>query len=226
MPVIALSKGPQRLSGALLIDTSNSMVPVDVPRAVRRFASLSKADDTILAATFGRRVVVGKTPLSEPGSPAVVAREIDQKGGPSPLWDGIDACVRAVADLGGLRAVVVGSDGRATSNDLALDEVITRATAYGVIVSVVGLADAALQASAVQIVGRNDGLKRIAAQTGGKYVEIKGHDDTPVETMIALMAEKRSWYRVELGVTPSKLPGLELRFRGRVVRGASQEHKP
>ena len=149
MPVIALSKGPQRLSGALLIDTSNSMVPVDVPRAVRRFASLSKADDTILAATFGRRVVVGKTPLSEPGSPAVVAREIDQKGGPSPLWDGIDACVRAVADLGGLRAVVVGSDGRATSNDLALDEVITRATAYGVIVSVVGLADAALQASAV-----------------------------------------------------------------------------
>jgi len=219
VPIVGLAKGPQQISGAVLIDTSDSMIPVGVSRAVRRIASLSRAGDTIFAASFGRKVLVSRTPRSQPGAAEAVGREIDQKGGPSPLWDGIDACVRAVADLKGLRAVVVGSDGRATANDLALDDVVARAVASGVVVSVVGLADSALQASSVRIIGRNDGLKRIATETGGSYGEIKGHDDAPLETMIAVLASHRSWYRVELGAAPSGLKGLEVRFRGRLVRG-------
>ena len=44
-------------------------------------------------------------------------------------------------------------------------------------------------------------------------------DDEQITKLIAVLASHRSWYRVELGVAPTSLKGLEVRFRGRLVRG-------
>jgi hypothetical protein len=63
-------------------------------------------------------------------------RQADRYG-PTPLWDAIDEGVTVLASEPGRRAIILVTDGMATGNTHGLDEVIQRAVAANVSVSVV-----------------------------------------------------------------------------------------
>ena len=55
-----------------------------------------------------------------------------ERFGASPLWDNLDAVVRAIAQDPGRRAILILTDGRSTGNHISVHTLIADATAFGV----------------------------------------------------------------------------------------------
>jgi len=55
-----------------------------------------------------------------------------ERFGASPLWDNLDAVVRAIAQDPGRRAILVLTDGRSTGNHISVHTLIADANAFGV----------------------------------------------------------------------------------------------
>ena len=97
-----------------------------------------------------------------------------------------------------LRLVVVLSDGRATGNDVGIEAVTSAAIRTGATVSVVAIGDKLLASSTVAIIGRNDGLKRIADATGGALFEMRDSKDQPIDSIAGMVGEARDRHRLEI----------------------------
>jgi Mg-chelatase subunit ChlD len=196
-----LTPGPQPLSVIVLYDVSDSMRSGSLDPATRRIASGVRAGDAIRVGTFADRILIGATPVVDRASATMAAREVTQTGGASPLWDALCVSVDALRKAEGLRAVVIVSDGLATGNDRGIEEAYELATPSGVIVSVVGVADSALMVSRqMEILGRNDALRRLARDTGGRYSELKKPGGDPVPLVVSALDDLRN--RTRLAFVP------------------------
>jgi hypothetical protein len=193
-----LTRGPQALSVIVLYDVSHSMRPGSLDPVTRRIAGRVRPGDTVRLGTFADRILIGSTPLADRASATKAAGEVTQTGGASPLWDALCVSVDALREAEGLRAVVVFSDGLATANDRGIDEAYEIATRSGVIVSVVGVADSALRVSSqMEIIGRNDALRRLARDTGGRYAELRSPGDDPLPLVVSALNDLRDRARLE-----------------------------
>jgi Mg-chelatase subunit ChlD len=137
------------------------------------------------------------------------------------LWDAICATVDALREAEGLRGVVVFSDGQATANDRGIDETHEFATRSGVVISVVGVADSALKVSSqMQVIGRNDALRRLARDTGGRYSELRSNRDDPIASVVSALNDLRDRARLEF-VPPLRdgaVHQVSVTLRGRPVQ--------
>src|SRR5262249_33921180 len=94
------------------------------------------------------------------------------RGGPSPVWDAIDAAVNAFEHEPGRRAIVVVTDGMATGNRLGLAEVANHAANANVSVSAIGFeAPVKIRQNSTTVIEVKPEvlLQGIAEYTGGVY---------------------------------------------------------
>jgi hypothetical protein len=101
-----------------------------------------QSSDRIRFATISRQIRLSPGFRSERAALELDAREAlripdDDRYGPSPIWDGVDAAVTALEPEPGQRAIILVTDGFSTGNRHGLAEVTRRAALAGVAVYVV-----------------------------------------------------------------------------------------
>jgi len=229
--VMTFATGPQPLNAITLLDLSDSMPSgpdgkdsIDVMKVARRIAGVARKTDLLRIATFGQRILIGRSLLLDPASAESAARAVTQRGGPSPLWDAIDHAVTALAGLPGLPALIVFTDAQASANDLGFADAMARIVGSGVLVSAVGISDEAMSQSSVQIIGRNANLQRLVDASGGTYVELRTRKDLPIEFLAGLVANVRSRTRLEIEAPArdGRVHRLSVRVGRAPVRAPSQ----
>jgi VWFA-related protein len=142
VPIQSFSAGPRPVSGVVLVDASAS-VPATVngpsgffARAVEEsFVPSLAMGDRIRIGSFARgftlspEFTVARGPLVDAARRALDVPDEDRYG-PSPLWDAIDAAVTALESEPGRRAIFVVTDGKSTGNSRALPGVLRHATQF------------------------------------------------------------------------------------------------
>ena len=129
-------------------------------------------------ASFARQLHLGAAFGSDPALVTASARSVlavpdEERFGPSPIWDAVDAGLDVLERETGKRALVVVTDGRSTGNRLGVRDAIRHAMAAGVPVSVIGLAPdqtLVLTANTRLLVRPELALQLLAEQSGGSYV--------------------------------------------------------
>jgi VWFA-related protein len=243
-PIESFAAGQERpLSLVLLFDVTISMDALTERRIVRTavekwFVDKLAPHDRVQVGSVARRTSIGPVISSNPKAllsavrQALDPREEDTYG-PSPIWDGIDQAVAALAKAEGRRAVVLVTDGRATGNRLSPEAAAGRAIAEGVTVSVVGEDwEMTIRQDAKTGVRVRPGvaLDRIAGATGGLYLPDRAMPSAPGPVLERLLADLHARYT--LGFTPAvrdgKLHELDVRVRrpGLKVRTRRQYAAP
>ena len=137
-------------------------------------------DDRIRVASFARRVVMAgaftsNQRLMRDALLAAIAPRENERTGPSPIWDALDAAITALEPEPGRRAVILMTDGKSTGNQKSLSEVADRAIALGIPVSTVIVGGPMLlsqSSSQIALVRPGLALERLSAATGGLAVEM------------------------------------------------------
>jgi len=217
-----VTRGPQLLSAIVLHDVSTSLRRGPFEPAARRIADNVRPGDNVRLSTFADRILISAGPIIDRNSANKAVREVSQEGGASPLWDAICASVEAIRHADGLRAIVVFSDGQATANDHGFAETLEIVARSGVIVSAVGLSDDALRVpSQMQVVGRNDGLQRLARDSGGGYAQLRAALHEPYSLIISDLNDLRDRTRLEFvpPVQDGAIHRVSVTLRGRPIHG-------
>jgi len=175
--------GPHPVSAVLLFDTSPSMLAQPIDAIARRIARTVQSPDRLILGTFSPKVVFSRTALTSQDAASQATREVSQKqvghGGPSPLWDALYDSVAMPAPAG-IRVVVVFTDARASGNDRGYADVQDLFARAGAAAVVVALGDDALpRNSNMQVIGRNDALRRLASDSAGHYTELTRANSAP-----------------------------------------------
>jgi hypothetical protein len=136
-----------------------------LPVAVHALASALDPQDAARIGTFGHRISLDDADAV--GASAILASAAahdEPIGGPSPLWDALDASAGALHPVEGRRGVIVITDGRTNGNRVSFAEVLARLERDGIAVFVIALhvpADASPDPAAR--------LRQLAERTGGTY---------------------------------------------------------
>jgi Mg-chelatase subunit ChlD len=147
--LLATTPQPSRPAAhlVLLIDISGSttlgFVKRDhqlVPEAARALASALGPEDAARIGTFGDRINLDATEAV--GGDAILAAAVSHDepiGGPSPLWDALDAAAKALQSAARPKGIVVVTDGRSSANRVGFTEMSDRIARAGIPVFVVAL---------------------------------------------------------------------------------------
>jgi Ca-activated chloride channel family protein len=189
-PITLFDSGVQPISIIMMLDMSGSMLGhVTVLRnaAVQMFTRL-EAGDKARVGSFGDRIVISPT-FTKDVDTLIRTLWFDLKpGGSTPLWGAINAAMAGLAQVDGRRVVLVLSDGKnspRTMNGLAmgptLEDVIRRAEAEDFMVYSIGMRS---RSARLRSPGESDepdpGLRQLAHDSGGGYIELEGTDDLGV----------------------------------------------
>lgn len=170
---------PPELAVVLLVDNTASQplrrTEILNAIAVQWIPSLIHGDRARLA-VLANPVTLG--PWLVPGRPADIAGVralLDRSGAePSPIWDALDASMRALDDERGARAILLLSDGRATANRLGLEDVAARAVAAGVSIASISEGGEIVVPQGADPAARirpDASLEWLAGETGGLFFE-------------------------------------------------------
>jgi hypothetical protein len=179
------------------------MLAQPIEAITRRMTRTTQAPDRFILGTFSPKIVFSTTVLTSEDAASRAAHEVSQKqvgqGGPSPLWDALYESVSMPA-AAGIRAVIVFTDARASGNDRGYSDVYDQFARTGAAVVVVALGDDALpRNSNMQVIGRNDALRRLAADTAGFYMELtRAKNAPPYEFLVEGMRNLRHRCRLEV----------------------------
>jgi VWFA-related protein len=136
-----------------------------------------------------------------------------QFGNPTRLYDAIDASIDMLADVPGRKIVLVFTDGDDTASRKGQGDVLDKAREQEVMIYAIGLEAEFFNGQRMQRSRPDRGLRRLAAETGGGYFELKKTDDlAPTFTRVA--QELHSLYA--LGFTPTVFDGKEHKLEVRV----------
>jgi len=136
-----------------------------------------------------------------------------QFGNPTRLYDAIDASIDMLEDVPGRKIVLVFTDGDDTASRKGQGDVLDKAREQEVMVYAIGLEAEFFNGQRMQRSRPDRGLRRLAAETGGGYFELKKTDDlAPTFTRVA--QELHSLYA--LGFTPTVFDGKEHKLEVRV----------
>lgn len=165
------------LDVVLMVDVSHSVTHPGffktdrslIADAATALATALDTADRARLGVFGTTIALTPTALS--GRAAIVkaaAGFAGAEGGPSPVWDALDASAAALDGAAGRRAVIVVTDGRSTANRMSFAEVVARLEQGRLPVYVV-----ALDLKRPPTPDPGVRLRELAARTGGKYVLAK-----------------------------------------------------
>lgn len=227
-------KGLQPITAVLLMDTSASMTfNLDLQRtAAEQFVVRMLPGDRVRLGSFSDRVDLPDGPFT--GDRDTLLKALDNGfhiGNPTKLWDAVDETMDALAPMDGRRVILLMTDGTDTASRRRLVDVVARARGDDVMIYVVQftttaratLAELPLSPTATELFSgdprtRNppatEGLRRVAATTGGGQFLLGRHDDINT-TFTHVMQELH--YQYVLGFSPDRRDGrlhsLEVRVR-------------
>jgi Ca-activated chloride channel family protein len=136
-----------------------------------------------------------------------------QYGNPTRLYDAIDASIDMLDEATGRKVVLVFTDGDDTASRTGFGSVLDKARDKEVMVYAIGLRSEFFNGQRMQRTQPDRALRRLAAETGGGYFELRKTDElAPTFTRVA--QELHSLYA--LGFTPSTLDGKEHKLDVRV----------
>jgi hypothetical protein len=160
---------------ALVVDVSHSATHPGffkrdhalVPDAITAAANALLPSDRLRIGTFGTAIVFAPDALSASDA---IARppQIPELGGPSPIWDALDAAVTALQRTSARGAIVVITDGRSTGNRLGFADVVARLQQTRLPVLVV-----ALDFDRPSPPDPTFNLRRLAEDTRGSFALVK-----------------------------------------------------
>ena len=239
------SSDPQPFTVVVMLDRSGSMTGhfALLRRAAEEFVDQMKPEDRARIGSFSERVQIDPDDFtSDRDALRKILRSDLQPAGPTPLWNAVDAAIAALRQQAGRRVVLVFTDGidrpgTASYNNRSMKEVMKRAEEEDVMVYAIGLASFDIRGSRASHGGwgplggsgglggggfgqmdtgkPDEGLPKIAAQTGGGYFELTSTDD--LAKTFARVAEELH-HQYVLGFTPLVLDGkmhkLEVKLRG------------
>jgi Ca-activated chloride channel family protein len=198
-PITQFDNSPQPIRLVVMLDVSGSMegnLQLLRDAGVQLFLRL-RDDDVARVGTFGNEVTISPEFTNNPSVLTAALPETIRPDAPTPLWQAIDKAIDAFGDDTGTRRVIlVLSDGKDTGfqqlhfkdRPPSQAEVIDRARTEDVMIYAVGMRSrsrqppafgagaAGLRAMLVEDLP-DPGLARVAEETGGGYVEIRGGED-------------------------------------------------
>lgn len=140
-PLTLFASGIQPINIIVMLDMSGSMTGnLEVLRrsAVQMFTRLLPGDRARVG-NFGDRIVISPTFTNDVDT-LIRALYLDlEPGGTTPLWGAVNAAMGALARLDGRRVVLVLSDGKNTTPNPTLREVVQRAQVEDFMVYAIGL---------------------------------------------------------------------------------------
>jgi hypothetical protein len=157
--------------------------------------------------------------LTRQGLIDAMAPRSEERSGPSPIWDALDAALSALEPEAGRRAVILISDGKATGNHKDLSEVADRAIALGIPVSTVATGQGPVllaQASKQNALVRPGlALERLSEATGGLAVAMAGPNPNKPSPLTETVLALRRVYRISVttGHTDGQFHRVTVRTR-------------
>lgn len=233
-PIGLFANDPQPITMAVMLDTSGSMAAnVSLVRnATMALVGHLTPDDQVRLGTFGGRIMLSPAFTNNANDLARFVWERLRPGGGTPLWDAVDVGMDTLGDRAGRRVVLVFSDGKDSQSRLKLKDALRRAQREGFMVYAIGCWGAKNGGRNIldgKMEKPDEGLRKIADETGGGYTELLWTDD--LDAGFRRVAEElRSQYVI--GFTPEKVdgklhklevrvnvPGLTVRTRKNYVAG-------
>ena len=193
----------QPLSVVLMLDTSGSMTAnlELLKNAAEKFVIRLLPFDRARIGSFSDKIDLSPAFTSDRDALVRYLHEDVDFGNPTRLWDAAAVSMDALAEETNRRVVLLFTDGDDTaSQQHSLRDVMHRAQAEDFMVYGIGF-----RSHVMGTVTRPDpGLKKLAAETGGGYFELKTSDELN-STFSAVADELHRQY--VLGFTPASLDG-------------------
>jgi VWFA-related protein len=243
-PVAAFTRPPAPVSVVLLLDVSASLTNYgDIAEEIgRSFSPALTSVDQARVGGIASRVVLGPRFLP-PGRELIAAGRsaarfpAEDRFGPSPIWDALDAAIAALVPASGRRGVVLVTDGRSTGNTIGVADVLERAVTSGVVVQVLSEARPLLIRQSERTFARVQpglALRRLADQTGGLCLPAdpppSGPLPEPGPLLTQLVQDLRGMYTlgVEADGESGSLHGITVRVKrqGLTVRARNAYRTP
>ena len=96
-----------------------------VPAVASAMAAALEPGDAARVGIFGSEITLDGAPLRDAASIDRVATALGERiGGPSPLWDALDAAARTLGNAEGRRGILVVTDGRTTGNRIGFQDAL------------------------------------------------------------------------------------------------------
>jgi Ca-activated chloride channel family protein len=221
-PLTQFDKSPQPIRLIVMLDVSGSMegnLQLLRDASDELFARLG-ADDRARVGSFGHKVEISPTFTNNRGELRAALPTVIAPDAPTPLWRAVDEAMDAFGqDREQRRVVLVLSDGKDTGMGGGFQRhpssqagVIDRARDEDVMIYGVGMKSrmrptgmGSMDMRALMLADQADpGLARVAEETGGGYLEIRGSDDLGA-AFARVADELHSQYL--LGYAPPKRDG-------------------
>jgi len=231
-PITLFDNTPQPIQLVVMLDVSGSMVgnlPLLRAAADQLFARLEPGD-RVRIGTFGRDVEIGPSFTEDPVALRAALPTFIADDAPTPLWLALDDAIDAFDETSDARRVVlVLSDGRDSGpgfrrRQSSQVQVIDDARRNDVMVYAIGMRSrggrAPMMGPGTGGLGAmlaadlpDPGLARVAEETGGGYLELRGNDD--LGAAFAQVADELHRQYV-LGFVPPERDGRVHRLEVRV----------
>ena len=213
--------GMQPITAALLVDTSASMtLNLDMARtAAEQFVIRMEPGDRVRVGTFNDKITLNTSFTNDRDELLNAFRENFGVGNPTRLWDAVSESAKELAPLVGRRIIVVMTDGVDTLSSERQADVLDFLQEQELMVYIVqfranqrGVAAELAQPSARQAfedprrrnVAPTQGLRQIAAETGGGHFQLNRNDD--VNATFTRVMQELHWQYI-LGFTPQRRDG-------------------
>lgn len=232
----------QPITVVMMLDRSGSVAAnfALVREAAERFVTNMLPADKARIGSFAFRIQVDPRDFtSGQGELLEILRTQLQEAGPTPLWNAVNVGMTALLHQTGRRVVLVFTDGvdapgRITGNNVSLRDAMRRAQQEEVMVYAIGLAGQNPSSGRRPGGSRrggfgfgvgsrggdgkpDEGLAKIAGETGGGYFELTSTAD--LASTFARVADELH-HQYVLGFTPEKLDGKMHTLEVRLTRPA------
>ena len=211
----------QPIKVVVMLDESGSMVNniARVKEGAEQFLLRLMPDDQARIGSFEDKIIVSPEFTSNSDELIRFLKEELQYGNGTRLWDAVDFSMSALSELDGRRVVLAftdGGDDPGPGKHVSYGTVLKRAQAEGFMVYAIGFHSKCRCGSGGRMIETDPdpSLKKIAAESGGGYFELKeGADLSSTFTRVA--QELHSQYVI--GFTPEttdgKLHALQVRVK-------------
>ena len=186
----------------MMLDTSASMTAVlkHVTAAAEQFVIRLLPHDRARLCVFNDSVALSDEFTDDRDDLARRVREVDFGNG-TRLYDGLAASLDALKNVDGRKVILVFTDGEDTASRVGRCTVTNRARVEDVMVYAIGFQSQVLDDDDEVVYTRPDpALRKLAAETGGGYFEVKRSEDLS-STFTRVLMELHSQYLLAIAPT-------------------------